>query len=384
MRDIDWERLERALFERTVAELSAFAAAHPGERCYGFAYDCNADCGEVLPCLNTEVALQAAVAGAFGRSPWEGMTAAEIAERLRWNPGDWAHQPIGDPRAWAEAWEPFRSRLEESQLAEDGSATSERLLEAATRVVMRLEKEGAFEPLARTDAFATLVIDHDESAEDAWSRTRWLRLVFADRGTAASAADVELADARAREALAALEAEDQALAMRLAAEALARDGRCARALLVIGLLALRRGETRRAADAFKRALGGTLPLTTEERAETHASRGLALLDDARDSARADFEAALALDPSLPIALYGRGVVQLHERRVDESLRAFDACLAADPDWPMARLYRSFAHGMAGNAAEARADRKQAIAEDADLAEVAEGLDQLVGRKRGRR
>jgi tetratricopeptide (TPR) repeat protein len=388
----DWARLEDTLFGLTLAEITAFAERHPVERCYGFAFDCDADHGDARPCLNTEESLSASVRrardGPQGRQAWKGASDADIEAALRWNPGDWAYQPIGDDAAWSAAWEPLREQVEASGLAEDDEtegATGARFLEAVTRVLLRLEGAGAFASLVRTDSFSTLVIDHEERPDDAWARIGWLRLLLGERGTEPSAADRQQADELAREALVCFEGERHERALELTARALATDGGSPRAHVALGALALAREQTRPAQGAFTLALAAPQRLTETERAEAHAGRGMARLhdQDPRDLL-ADFEAALALDPGHDVALYGRGVALLRMGRPHDALASLDACLGVDPGWALARLFRSSAHAAVGSAAKARADRKRALAEDPELEEIEKALDPTFGRRRRRR
>jgi tetratricopeptide (TPR) repeat protein len=385
--EADWTRLEQAVLKLTGDAIADFADRHGHERFYGFAFDCNADYGDVQPCLNTEESLRASVARCRGRPPWEGATEAEIAARLRWNPGDWAYRAFADEERWRGTLQPFADRVQESVFAEDESdedgGTPGRFLETVTRALLRLEKEGAFAPLRRTASFATLVIDHEEDEDEARARMRWLRLVLGERGPTPSEADRERADARAREALSRLEDDDEETAATLAAEALARDGDSPPAIVALGALALRRGDVERAGGAFTRALAATSRLTAAERADAHAGRGLVRMED-EAAAHADFEAALALEPEHDAALYGRGRLELMARRPAEALRSFDACLRADPGMTVARLFRSFAHAALGDDEQAQADRDRALGDDPDLQELAEDLDRLFGRRRRRR
>ncbi|MEC5126637.1 hypothetical protein VSU19_07750 [Verrucomicrobiales bacterium BCK34] len=95
---VDWQNVEDVLFRLTVNDISKFAEEHPEVEFYGFAFDCNADYGQAMPCLNTPDFFQLAVerkhlspeilAGyekVFGKpKPLDADELVERAKSMRW------------------------------------------------------------------------------------------------------------------------------------------------------------------------------------------------------------------------------------------------------------------------------------------------------------
>ncbi|EMI16393.1 hypothetical protein RMSM_06681 [Rhodopirellula maiorica SM1] len=54
MKEPDFASNERQLIDASILAISEFAAQHTDELFRYFAFDCNADYGEILPCLDTE------------------------------------------------------------------------------------------------------------------------------------------------------------------------------------------------------------------------------------------------------------------------------------------------------------------------------------------
>lgn len=168
----DWKRVEETLRRASAEAIATFAAAHGGESFYGFVFDCNPDYGEVLLSLNTEADLSRTAERFY--PTW---SPGEIEGRLRWNPGDWRYHGFNtEPpcaEAWARAWSETEERLHEAATDEDdeaADAVEERFLQSACRVLLALEKDGAFDALGRDPGFKTLVSGHDEAIEDSWAR----------------------------------------------------------------------------------------------------------------------------------------------------------------------------------------------------------------------
>jgi len=131
-----WQKVEDDLVKRATKAIAAFAKKHTNETFQRFALDCNSGYDEVL------LALQPADA------------------KPSWSTGDWKHSQFANIELDVEAL---------------GDETEgEPFMTMACRALMRLEKEKAFAPLARTKKFAVLALDHDE--DDATATKRLARL----------------------------------------------------------------------------------------------------------------------------------------------------------------------------------------------------------------
>ena len=196
--NIDWPALEACLFRLSAREIRRFAAAHAAETFYGFMFDCNSEYGQVLLCLNTPESLRdSAVQYAtnpplqeafdairrdieekIGKKIFDKRTpksAEENEKEHRWSPGDWKYQGFNS-EDFDRGWDSFESAVleqcEEEEQDEETfmRPTQVRFMEAACRILLRLERENVFGVLNRTPDFSTLARDHDEDEADARAR----------------------------------------------------------------------------------------------------------------------------------------------------------------------------------------------------------------------
>jgi hypothetical protein len=170
---LDWKRVEETLRRASADAIAAFAAEHRDESFYAFAFDCNADYGEVFLCLNTEADLAATVRAWLAADP--ARVEREIESDLRWNVGDWKYHAfnINPPceKGWEKAWSETEGLIHDATLDDDdGDEIAERFLVSACRVMVAMEKDGVLDVLRRDPGFKTLVGDHDEPIEDSWAR----------------------------------------------------------------------------------------------------------------------------------------------------------------------------------------------------------------------
>jgi len=189
---IDWSVVENTLFEIAAADISAFAETHRDETFYGFAFDCNADYGQAMLCLNTPEFHELAIDGRhlseeikagyeklrqkFGLRP-DATPRDERARKMRWALGDWKYQDFTSPR-FQELWEPFEDQICDAiadydpgdDESDENRDLQEAFLRTVCRVVIRLEQTGAFDRLARTNDFKCCVLDHDEFEDEGWAR----------------------------------------------------------------------------------------------------------------------------------------------------------------------------------------------------------------------
>jgi hypothetical protein len=181
--NVDWSIVEERLYHLSVAALRQFAAAHPAEAVYGFAFDCQAEWGEVALCLNTETALASWIASS-GRC----FSQQEAEEQLRWRLDLWNYHRLNlqsweEEDRWDEAWWPIQDRVQEQVLTEEEhpegplapSQTAARFLKALGRVLLRLEADHAFDALRRTDGFRVFLRNDSEAVSQSWQRLSELR-----------------------------------------------------------------------------------------------------------------------------------------------------------------------------------------------------------------
>jgi hypothetical protein len=160
---IDWNELEDLLVRLTAGTIERFAGEHPCEVFYGLGFDCHADYGQVLVCLNTRDAQR-----------------ESADEDDDWAFGDWRYHGINlDDPAW-EAWE------EEAPLVMSNAANIllnnrkgdalpalyEAFLAMASRALLRVAQSEATNRLKKEYGFQVLAMDHDEGPEAALDRMR--------------------------------------------------------------------------------------------------------------------------------------------------------------------------------------------------------------------
>jgi hypothetical protein len=188
---IAWDSLEQTLLRLTKADLRQFAKTHRREVFYGFAFDCNSEYGEVGLCANTNELLKAqreapdpnaAVWAAIDKKlGLGGGSPAKPARMSRWALGDWNYQGFNS-KEFDRSWRRFDSIVIKRCMDEKEdertfmTPTQTRFMEAVCRVLVRLERDGAFDVLQRTANFSTLAMDHDEPESTARARLRRIRL----------------------------------------------------------------------------------------------------------------------------------------------------------------------------------------------------------------
>ena len=179
---IDWAAIEARLFELTCAESVRFSCGHTDEEFYSFAFDCNADYGQLLLCLSTKEHLrqeaescQAKYADSCLNKPL-----ADWEAELRWALGDWKYQ--GDCLGFGSdefnaGWSECENLIVDSCWIDpcDDRKVQLNFLNSACRVALRLEHDDAFSSLKRTPDFAVYVADHDELEEISWARLNAIR-----------------------------------------------------------------------------------------------------------------------------------------------------------------------------------------------------------------
>ncbi len=169
-----WKNVEDALFLIASRYVQAFGALHRDKTFYGFAFDCNADYGQVFVCANTPSALIDHAKKYKARSPdlYGQFTVEEIEDKIRWSVGDWEFQAFTTD-GFSDAWEPIKQFLAGAIPWDDDKKIEEfreSFMATACRSMVRLESQSILSTLSRTHDFKTFVADHDEPDQDSWAR----------------------------------------------------------------------------------------------------------------------------------------------------------------------------------------------------------------------
>lgn len=177
-----WEALADYLFSITKKEIVRFAEEHSDEQFYGFFFDCNSAYGEIFLCLNTEqdhaVQLEKYVV------KWPDQYAdpnSTARTELRWNPGDWLYQGFESDafdKAWASKESEVVDLFASSEDDEAWHEVAELFMAMVGSVAIRLEDQGAFEPLGRASDFQVMWADHDELWEESLLRMSDVRKMY--------------------------------------------------------------------------------------------------------------------------------------------------------------------------------------------------------------
>lgn len=176
---IDWVELEERLFRLVVYETKAFAQTHQQEVFYGYGFDCNANYGDVLLCVNTEEALFKR-ARKYGKySEGEKGSVKEWASDLRWSFGDWKYQGFNlESGKWQSEWGDVNLLIEKAVTGlayNDMREITEQFMDMACRVLLRLERQNILACFLQSPDFRIVCADHDEDINHGDKRLELVR-----------------------------------------------------------------------------------------------------------------------------------------------------------------------------------------------------------------
>ena len=151
-----------------VAQISAaveeFLRAHPRERFYALAFDCNTAYAEVLVGMNTEEAFQKTLME-YHEGGESCRTDASAVANLRYNPGDWTYTDIAEAELFDE--DELTSRYQDNMEKQCAD-----MLHLCEEILADFRKTDAFRKIPKTADFVSYCIDHDEDPADALARRR--------------------------------------------------------------------------------------------------------------------------------------------------------------------------------------------------------------------
>lgn len=154
--------------ENFVAQISAaveeFLRAHPRERFYALAFDCNTAYAEFLVGMNTEEAFQKTLME-YQEGSASDRTDASAIENLRYNPGDWTYTEITEAELFDE--DELTSRYQDNMEKQCAD-----MLHLCEEILADFRKTDAFRKIPKTADFVSYCIDHDEDPADALARPR--------------------------------------------------------------------------------------------------------------------------------------------------------------------------------------------------------------------
>ena len=163
MSDMNEQQLKQAVVDFAVRGVEQFLQEHPGLEFYAFAFDCNAEYGEVNLCLNTEADFEEtlrklqASAKSESYSTGDYQSAGEI-RGVRYNTGNWEYQCFDTMYAFPDQQGELSRKMAKRMLT---------LFQEALRDFTRTE---AYQKIPKTPGFLVYCIDHDEDVDDALRR----------------------------------------------------------------------------------------------------------------------------------------------------------------------------------------------------------------------
>ncbi len=174
MQDIDFNKIEAELLTFTITEVSKFLLEHKDKIFYAFAFDCNAEYGQVNLCFNTEEdfanTLERYQKGEFGHLY---QTDKEI-EGLKFNTGDWEYQCFATIHVLTqdELAKIFNSLPEDNY--KSWKEFTDRLLVHFCKTLLDFRQTELFHKIPKSKNFKSFCIDHDEDIDEAELRLKQL------------------------------------------------------------------------------------------------------------------------------------------------------------------------------------------------------------------
>ena len=169
MQPIDNAQLKQAIVAFSIQGVERFLQANPGLEFYAFAFDCNAEYGEINLCLNTEEDFSTTLERYRTEYP-DRYQNAEYVRDLRYNTGDWEHQCFDTLHVFTheELDAIFRSMPEDDDLS--WQRFVEHLLMLFTEALRDFTQTEAYRNIPKTPSFMAFCIDHDEDVDAALER----------------------------------------------------------------------------------------------------------------------------------------------------------------------------------------------------------------------
>lgn len=194
---LNWANIEKTLFALCAKTIQTFAKKHADEIFYALFLDFAADWTQIRMHLSTPAILRQRAEEYIRSNPehYARRSVEAVANDIRWEPGDFGYFDINNTRGWKMKWTPIADKLHKAANKQDagtyasGDFVELQYLLTVTRVLLRLESEGALGPLKRTRNFRICCMRPEERPDDAWRRMTLVRRQMLDaRPSAGSAA----------------------------------------------------------------------------------------------------------------------------------------------------------------------------------------------------
>lgn len=165
------ESVKQQVLAFTIAETERFLAQHPNLVFYAFAYDINAEYGELNLCLNTEEDFANTLAYYQNGEFADNYTQASQIIDLKYNTGDWEHQCFAClyPIEEATFAQIYATVDDPASLCEPLAAE---ILQLFNECLEAFKLSPTYAKINKTANFIAYSIDHDEEVEDAFARAQ--------------------------------------------------------------------------------------------------------------------------------------------------------------------------------------------------------------------
>lgn len=159
---IDHPVMVEQILNFTRQEVAQFLAHHPNETFYAFAFDCNAEYGELNLCFNTETEFQKMLSEYYPDRA-DNQTSPPDYNELKFNTGNWGYQ------CFATLYVMSEDKLCQIYSTDINRQVNE-LMIIFTKAIIRFKHDSVYQSIAKSTDFRVICIDHDENIIDATQR----------------------------------------------------------------------------------------------------------------------------------------------------------------------------------------------------------------------
>lgn len=173
---VDWAAAEEMLVSEARLRFPEIAALYPNEEFYGVFFDCDVVYTCVQAHLNTNALLHEEALkcqnpnNSYGSPMYPNLSIEEVIEELRWDAGGWEHFGVFPGPNFEDIAEAYDRLQDDSELMEP-------FMLMACRAVIRMERDGVFEPLRRTPDFRVMCVYVNETIEEGERRLEHVRQI---------------------------------------------------------------------------------------------------------------------------------------------------------------------------------------------------------------
>ena len=177
---MDKTEIKKQLLDFSINGVENFLNEHSDLEFYSFAYDCNAEYGEVNLCFNTEKDFKKTLESYQTGNYADNYQTEEDIKNLKFNTGDWDYQCFDSINILTE--EELEEILGEDPEKDDYKSWNEfieSLNELFCECLLDFSKTETFKKIPKTNNFIAFCTDHDEDFENAIERLEKVKTKYA-------------------------------------------------------------------------------------------------------------------------------------------------------------------------------------------------------------